>query len=73
MKKARYDGPHDAIEVPLPSGRIVVVERGHQLPTEVPNKRTGEVENVPASLRDELIARGDFTAVELPTTKKDGE
>jgi hypothetical protein len=74
MKKARYDGPYDAIEVPLPSGRIIVVERGHQLPTEVKNERTGEVENVPAALRDEFISRGDWSAVDVSTgPKKDEE
>jgi hypothetical protein len=73
-KRARFDGPHDAIEVPLPSGRIVVVERGHQLPDEVKNERTGEVESVPASLRDELLARDGWTAVDVPTgPKKDEE
>lgn len=71
-RKARWDGPH-AVEVPLPSGRIIVVEPGHQLPTEVKNERTGEVEAVPAALREQLLTQG-WSAVDVSTgPKKDDE
>lgn len=61
--KARYDGPYLAVDVKLPSGNFVTVERGHQLPTEV-KRDDGETEQVPAALRDELISRTDWSEVD---------
>jgi hypothetical protein len=52
-KRARYDGPYTAVDVHLPDGEIVTVERGHQLPAEVP-----------ATVRDELLARPDWSEVQ---------
>jgi hypothetical protein len=64
-KRARYDGPHTSVLVfPWGSldGRHVEVERGHQLPTEI------DGESVPAAVRDELIARQDWSEVQHNTS-----
>lgn len=50
--RARYDGPHTAVDVPLGNGKYVTVEQGHLLPEE------HDGEPVPASLRDQLINQG---------------
>lgn len=69
-RRARYDGPHDAVEVYVPSGRTVTVEKGHFLPTE-------EVDGteIPASFRDQLLEQADVWSEvkqSTPTTKKEG-
>jgi hypothetical protein len=63
-RRARYDGPSTAVEVYLPDGRVVEVERGHLLPTEV------EGEAVPAAVRDELLERADWSEVDQSSSKK---
>jgi hypothetical protein len=68
--RARYDGPHDAVEVFLPNGRIVTVENGHLLPTE-----DDAGETIPAGFRDSLLEQGTWSRVSQSTTstsKKEG-
>jgi hypothetical protein len=65
MKKARYDGAHEAVVVTWPPGAAYpeqtwLVQRGHQLP-----------QDAPAPLRDELLAGPDWNEVEQPTAKTD--
>jgi len=67
-KRARYDGG-SPVRVTHPPGAVYpdkewVVEPGHLLP-----------DDAPASLRDELTSRDDWTEVEQATakTKKDEE
>lgn len=64
MKRARYDGPHTAVVID-PNGLNITVERGHLLPVE----HNGE--NVPAKLRDELLARDDWTEVDQAAGRKE--
>jgi hypothetical protein len=61
--RARYDGPHDAVEVYLPSGRTVTVERGHLLPTE-----DDAGDTIPASVRDSLLEQSDVWSDVKQTT-----
>lgn len=61
-RRARYDGPHLEVAVFDPKGTvydgpIATVERGHLLPAETP-----------AYIRDELLAREDWTEVKDPGT-----
>ncbi len=65
--RAKYDGPFPAVDVELPSGKLVTVERGHLLPNE------HEGENVPATLRDDLLSREDWKAVADPSARKKEE
>lgn len=64
-KRARFDGPEPSVQV-YPAGDVyaqplATVERGHLLP-----------EDVPAAVRDELLARDNWTEVDGPTsTSKD--
>lgn len=53
-KRARYSGPHPAVEVALPSGHIVTVEHGHLLPAKDPDGNP-----VPAGFRDRLLEQAD--------------
>lgn len=62
-KRARYDGPYEEVFVELNSAdvydtRAVVVKRGGLLPLE---DESGEP--IPASLRDELLDREDWSEV----------
>ena len=68
-ERAKYVGPHDAVEVFLPNGRTVVVENGHQLPTE-----DDAGENIPAAVRDNLLEQETWSRVSQSTpssTKKE--
>lgn len=68
MKRARFDGPDRAVRIhyppdaPIYDQQSVVVEQGHQLPDEVP-----------ASVRDELLKRDNWSEVDYtpPNTKKE--
>jgi hypothetical protein len=59
--RARYDGPFEEIFVihPETNERLDTVKRGGLLS-----------KDVPAAIRDELIARDDWSAVKDPTTPK---
>lgn len=66
-KRARYDGPHNAVDVLLPDGTYETVENGHQLKADVP-----------AAFRSSLTSQADWTEVDQPTgddrsDKKDKE
>lgn len=50
-KRARYDGPYPSVDVPWADG-TVTVERGHQLPADVP-----------VSVRDGLLRQADWSEV----------
>lgn len=65
-RRARYDGPHEAVEVFLPNGRTVVVENGHLLPTE---DEAGD--QIPAAFRDSLLEQRTWSEVNQTTPKKD--
>lgn len=68
-KRARFDGPSDDIQIydseegPY-AAPIATVKRGGYLP-----------EDVPARIRDELLARDNWTEVDYtpPGKKKDGD
>ncbi len=67
MKRARFDGPHDEILVFDPqagvyAGPIDSVKRGGLLSTDVP-----------ARIRDELLARDNWTEVKQPDQTKGEE
>lgn len=63
--RARYDGPHDAVEVSLPNGRSIIVENGHLFPTE---DDAGEA--IPAAVRDSLLEQSTWSRVSQSTTTK---
>jgi len=78
-KRARYDGPYEEVRVAVANQgdvyreQFVTVKRGGLLPTE-----TDAGENVPAAVRDDLIANNpDFSEVnqadQKATSTKDGE
>lgn len=56
MKRARYNGPHDAVDVLLPDGRYETVIRGGQLKADTL-----------ADFRRSLTDRDDWTEVDQPT------
>lgn len=67
-KRARYDGPHTEVAVFDPqaedgvfAGPVAIVQKGHWLP-----------DDVPARIRDELLAGEDWSEVNQPdqTAKK---
>lgn len=69
MKRARYDGPSEAVEVQIPHDtegefygvESVTVPRGHLLP-----------DDVPAKIRDELLQRPDWAEVDQkPPAKRE--
>jgi hypothetical protein len=68
MKRARYDGPHAAVEV-WPhgyTGPSITVENGHLLPTE-----DNQGNPIPASFRDSLLEQADaWSEVDQSSTKK---
>jgi hypothetical protein len=67
--KARYDGPYPAVDVELPNGQVVTVERGHNLPA-----KDSSDETIPASVRDDLLSRSDWSEVApaaSPSEKKE--
>lgn len=68
-KRARYDGPHDAVEV-WPHGHTgpsITVERGHLLPTD-----DDQGNPIPASFRDSLLEQVDvWSEVDQSTKKKE--
>lgn len=63
--RARYDGPHDAVEV-WPdgyTGQSITVEKGHLLPTE-----DAQGNQIPALFRDSLLEQENvWTRVEQST------
>lgn len=60
-KRARWDGPH-TVEVRLTDGRVATLEPSHLLPTEI------DGEPVPASVRDDLLSREDWSEVDQSST-----
>lgn len=63
-KRARFDGPEPSLTVYPPGDPyaqpLAVVEKGHLLP-----------EDVPAAIRDELLARDNWTEVQGPSASSD--
>lgn len=57
MKTVTYIGPHQAVVIPLPNGAAYECEREGNL-------------ELPDTLADELIARGDWKAAKTKKTTK---
>lgn len=64
-KRAKYTGPHVEVGVEIGENNVVVVERDHLLPNE-----DARGEPIPASIRDELLERADWSEVDQSTAKK---
>lgn len=65
-KRARYDGPDLEVAVYPPGDiyaePIAIVQKGHMLPADAP-----------AAIRDELLARDNWTEVEQPAPQGQGK
>ncbi len=73
-KRARYDGPYDEVRIAvLNQGdvyaeKFVTVKKGGLVPLE-----TDDGEAVPASVRDDLLSREDFSEVQHADQKPKGD
>lgn len=65
MRKVRYIGPHDAVEVRLPDGSAVTVEQNHQV--ELPEDIVG------SSTHGLLAQASNWERVETPPERRKGE
>ena len=73
-KRARYDGPYEEVRIAvLNQGdvyaeKFVTVKKGGLVPLE-----TEDGESVPASVRDDLLSRDDFSEVQQADSKSTGK